>query len=240
MNVLELFSGTGSVGKVCKELGWNVISVDRDLPATHKVDIMDFDYKQYAKNHFDVVWGSPPCTEYSRLQDTWIGRVRKGKLYNKEQQEIEMKEADKLVLKTLEIIDYFKPHYYFIENPLGRLKDRDIMKDIPYHIVDYCRYCDWGYKKRTCIWTNKKEFIPLTCDMKNNCGNMIYFNDKLLHKTNLGSNDFAEDNGVMIPINTKALREKYKGKIIRGKRKGTTLHEKYRIPPDLIYSLFLD
>ena len=34
MNVLELFSGTGSVGKCCDKLGWNVISVDLELPAT--------------------------------------------------------------------------------------------------------------------------------------------------------------------------------------------------------------
>ena len=26
--VLELFSGTGSIGKCCKELGWESISVD--------------------------------------------------------------------------------------------------------------------------------------------------------------------------------------------------------------------
>ena len=35
MRVLELFSGTGSVGKCCKELGWDVVSVDLLLPADH-------------------------------------------------------------------------------------------------------------------------------------------------------------------------------------------------------------
>ena len=53
--VLELFSGTGSVGKCCKELGWDVVSVDMILPADHKCDIMDFDYKQYDKDEFDIV-----------------------------------------------------------------------------------------------------------------------------------------------------------------------------------------
>ena len=44
MNVLELFSGTGSVGKVCKEIGFDVVSVDLLLPADFKCDIMDFDF----------------------------------------------------------------------------------------------------------------------------------------------------------------------------------------------------
>ena len=33
MNHLELFSGTHSFGKVSSELGYNVISLDRDLNA---------------------------------------------------------------------------------------------------------------------------------------------------------------------------------------------------------------
>jgi len=234
-NCLELFSGTGSFGKVAKELGYNVLSLDLLLKADIQIDIMDWDYKKYDKNSFDIIWASPPCTEYSRLQDCWINRMRKGKLYTKEQQESDMKEADKIVKKTLDIIDYFKPIHYYIENPQGRLKDREIMKNIPYYTLDYCMYCDWGYKKRTNIWTNKKDWKPLICN--NDCQNMMDFNGKLLHKTNLGSVDFAEDNGVMIPINTKTLREKYKGKIIKGKRKSTSLHEKYRIPPNLIFSL---
>ena len=98
IKVLELFSGTGSVGKCCKELGWDVVSVDMILPADHKVDIMDFDYKQYPKDYFDIVWASPPCTNYSKLQDSWLGRMRKGEIYTKEIQEKEMNEDDKLVL----------------------------------------------------------------------------------------------------------------------------------------------
>ena len=67
INVLELFSGTGSIGKVCKQLDWNVVSVDMLLPADHQVDIMEFDYKQYPKDHFDIVWASPPCTNYQHF-----------------------------------------------------------------------------------------------------------------------------------------------------------------------------
>tara|TARA_R100000541_G_scaffold4007_7_gene11306 strand:+ start:568 stop:1227 length:660 start_codon:yes stop_codon:yes gene_type:complete len=219
MKVLEIFSGTGSVGKCCEALGWDVVSVDLLLPATHECDIMDFDYKQYSQDDFDIVWASPPCTNYSKLQDCWLGRMRKGEIYTKEIQEKEMNEDDKLVLKTLEIIDYFKPHYWFIENPASsKMKDRPFMKDKPFYLVDYCMYSDWGYKKRTRIWTNKKDFDNKLCNKK--CGNMV----GNLHKTNLGNAD----------------RIKRANSLNVKKYNGTTQKDRYRIPEDLIFSLFLD
>ena len=213
MKVLELFSGTGSVGKCCKELGWDVVSVDMILPADHKCDIMDFDYKQYDKTEFDIIWASPPCTNYSKLQDCWIGRMRHGEIYTKEVQEKEMNNDDKLVLKTLEIINYFDCEYWFMENPAGsRMKDRSFLKDLPNYVVDYCMYSDWGYRKRTRIWTNKKDWNAKLCNKQ--CGNMV----GNLHKTNLGNSERKlETHG-----------------------KPVSQHDAYRIPNDLIYSLFLD
>jgi len=211
MNVLELFSGTGSVGKVCEMLDWNVVSVDMILPATHKCDIMDFDYKQYPRDHFDIIWASPPCTNYSKLQDCWIGRMRKGQIYTKEVQAQEMNNDDKLVLKALEIIEYFNPHWWFIENPAGsRMKERPFMKNIHNYVVDYCMYSDWGYRKRTRIWTNRTYFNPLLCNKQ--CGNMI----DNLHKTNLGNSE----------------------RKLRTEGNGVSQHDAYRIPEKLILSLF--
>ena len=43
MRLLELFSGTGSVGNVASELNYDVISLDRDMDADIKTDIMDWD-----------------------------------------------------------------------------------------------------------------------------------------------------------------------------------------------------
>jgi len=217
MKVLELFSGTRSIGKCCDQLGWESVSVDLILPADHKVDIMDFDYKQYDKDYFDIIWASPPCTEYSKLQDCWLNRMRKGEIYTKEIQEANMKEADKLVLKSLEIINYFNPTYWFIENPLGKLKDRPFMKDLNMYKVDYCMYSDWGYRKRTCIWTNKLDWEPLLCNK--NCGNMV----GNLHKTNLGNADRIKRANI---DNVKKIN-------------GLTQQDRYRVPEDLIFSLFL-
>ena len=213
IKVLELFSGTKSIGKVCDQLGWESVSVDLIMEADHKCDIMDFDYKQYEKDEFDIIWASPPCTEYSKLQDGWLNRMRKGELYTKEIQEKHMTEGDILIKKTLEIINYFDCEYWFMENPQsGRMKDRDIMKDITFYDVDYCMYSDWGYRKRTRIWTNKKDFEAKLCDKK--CGNMI----GTLHKQNLGNSE---------------RQRKTNGN-------GSSQTDRYRIPEDLIFSLFLD
>ncbi len=141
MNVLELFSGTGSVGKCCKELGFDCVSVDMEkkFNPTHLCNIMDFDYKQYPKNNFDIIWGSPPCTDYSKLKKVWYGRKLKkyDEIYTPELHEKEQDEADKLIIKTLEIIDYFNPHFWFIENPLSPLKDRNVLKDKNCNIIVY-------------------------------------------------------------------------------------------------------
>ena len=212
MKVLELFSGTRSVGKICDELGWDSYSVDLISDADFKGDVMDFDYRQFPKNTFDIVWASPPCTNYSKLQDGWLGRMRKGEIYTKEVQEREMNQDDKLVSRTLEIINYFNC-LWFIENPAGsRMKERIMMKDLPNYIVDYCMYSDWGYRKRTRIWTNLKGFQAKTCDK--NCGNMI----GNLHKTNLGNTE---------------RKQKTQGI-------GTSQQDRYRIPPELVRDLFIE
>ena len=183
MRVLELFSGTGSVGKVCKEKNWKVLSLDLKN-ADINCDIMNWNYKEFDRDAFDIIWSSPPCTSYSALLASWIGRNVRGEFYTKEIMERDMLEGDKIVKKTLEIINYFNTKYWFMENPqTGRLKSRDFMKDIPYYDVSYCHYSDWGYRKHTRIWTNRTDFIPKWCNR--DCDNMITPNKHRVDLQNL-------------------------------------------------------
>ena len=75
--LLELFSGTGSVGAALKEIGWDVVSLDIDpkFAPTIVADIMDWDHTAYPPGHFDVVWASCPCTEYSRAKTIGVRKV---------------------------------------------------------------------------------------------------------------------------------------------------------------------
>tara|TARA_R110000796_G_scaffold39576_4_gene98606 strand:+ start:3712 stop:4431 length:720 start_codon:yes stop_codon:yes gene_type:complete len=238
MLCLELFSGTGSVGKVCKKLGWEVVSLDLELEADININILDWDYKVYPKDHFDLIWSSPPCVSYSNLQSCWLGRKKAdGIIYTKEIMESSMKESDKLVLKTFEIIEYFNPEFWFLENPAtGKLKSRNIMKDKPFYDVSYCMYSDWGYEKKTRVWTNKVGFNNKICDKSGSCMNMI--DGK--HKARMGCSKTVIDNEKIIRVNTAELRKKYKNfkNINKTENNETTLFDRYRIPENLIFSLF--
>ncbi len=155
MRCLELFSGTGSVGKVLKEKGYSVISLDLK-GADINCNILDWDYTTYPKDHFDYIHASPPCDTFSICRRGWIGRKLKAHgdiIITKEiLDEDERNIGVPILNKTLEIIKYFEPKYYTIENPqTGNMKKYII--DIPYTDIDYCMY-GLPYKKRTRIWNN--------------------------------------------------------------------------------------
>ena len=150
---LFLCSGTGSVGKPFREAGYEVVDVDRDgrFGAEVVVDLHVWDYKAaYPQGHFDVVWASPDCTQYSQAR-------RSAKTPR------DLVGADRLVAKCREIIEYYQPRLWFIENPdTGLLKTRDVVAGLPFVRVDYCMY-GAPYRKRTRIWTNV-QWTPQLCD----------------------------------------------------------------------------
>ena len=145
---LDLFSGTNSVGRILREHGWDVTSVDI-LPRfepTFCVDVMEWDFKtEFRPGDFDYVHLSPPCTEYSVA------------LRNRPRR---LEEGDRLVRRALEILHYAAPCWWTIENPDALLKTRACMQPFAAFLnrVCYCKYSDgdprWSYRKRTCIWTN--------------------------------------------------------------------------------------
>ncbi len=156
MRILELFKGTGSITKYFIDNNdVEVISLDilEKYKPTICSDIMTFDYKQFDIGYFDYIWASPECKIFSQLQNTFIGRKWKDKEHLQNE-----REKNKIYInKTIEIIDYLKPTFYFIENPLySKIWDYiDNKNYINKHVIfDYC-YFGYDYKKPTKILTNK-------------------------------------------------------------------------------------
>jgi len=154
VRILVLFCGTGSVEQQFQRQfdGCEVVTVDI-LPkwqATCTEDILHWNYKLYPRHYFDVIWASPPCKEYSKAKTRGVP---------------DLALADRRVQRTRQIIEYYDPSYFFIENPAGDalrgLHTRSVMKGLPDpHLTSYCRY-GTPYMKPTHIWTNAPLSVPL-------------------------------------------------------------------------------
>ena len=144
--MLDLFSGTGSVGRVFGDAGWEVVSLDKDMEADIQTDIKHWDYKAaYPKRYFKFIWASPPCTEYSKAKTVGVRNLA---------------EANEIVKKTIEIIEYFKPEFWVIENPqTGLLRNQSFMEHLPFKDMDCCKYGK-TYRKRTRLWNNISHWTP--------------------------------------------------------------------------------
>ena len=210
MNCLELFSGTHSVGKRLEYKGYNVVSLDLK-DADINCNILDWDYTIYPKDYFDYIHASPPCDTFSNCRRSWIGRKLKAhgdtiitkEILDKDERTIGLP----ILNKTLEIIKYFNPKNFTIENPqTGNMKK--YITDVSFTDVDYCMY-GFPYKKRTRIWNNFN-FQGNKCNK--NCGNV----ENGRHITNCGH----------------SYNDKYTSKM--NNFHNTSLKERYRIPEKLI------
>jgi hypothetical protein len=149
LKLLELFCGTKSVSKIFKANGWDVVTVDFDKQFNPDIcaDILLLDFTEF----FDVVWASPPCTTFS------VASV--GKHWKEGNPSKEAVVGNKILGKTLEIINLVRPTYWFIENPRGMMRTLPIMKSLPKKTVTYCQYGDIRMKP-TDIWTNCNAWNP--------------------------------------------------------------------------------
>jgi len=174
MKILELFSGSRSIGKVAEKRGHEVFSVDNiDYPNTNWVgDILDWDYRlnemqvgELEEEYIpDVIWASCPCTDFSVacIGRKWVSGF-----------EFKPKDKDmlgiKLLNKTIEIIKVYlekNPNLiWYIENPRGKMRKSPIFKTINHRreTITYCQYTsgdELPRMKPTDIWTNDFGWTP--------------------------------------------------------------------------------
>ena len=171
LKLLELFKGTGSVGKVAKKLGFDVVSVDLDPIYTPEIetDILRWNYKKFftdSKFIPDFIWASPPCNTYSPLAYPLKERDPKTAEPKSERAKI----GTKILHRTLDIIDYVKslnPNVkYTIENPRGMMRFDSKMKKLEINTTLYCLYGD-DRMKPTNFWAN----FPLELKDEKSCPN---------------------------------------------------------------------
>ena len=161
--MLELFCGTKSVGKVFQQK-YDVVSLDfiPKFNPTICEDILTWDYKKdYKEGDFEVIWASPDCRSWSVAG----GGRHRVKIDMKPKTETAVL-GEKLIHKTLEIIEYFKPKVWYIENPRGLLQYFPPMKTLGKTLVYYGNYKhngeNYAMVKPTHFWSN----IPLWEDEK--------------------------------------------------------------------------
>jgi hypothetical protein len=157
MNVLELFAGSRSIGKVGDKLGMNVFSVDWE-----KYDDIDLciDVAKLKKEDIpfvpDFVWASPDCTTYSIAAISTHRNNTEPKSEYAKKCDITNQHFISLIKGWLEI----NPNMvFFIENPRGMLRKMPWMQEFKRHTTWYCTYGD-ERAKPTDIWTNSDKWVP--------------------------------------------------------------------------------
>ena len=151
MRGLELFCGTKSFSKIAEfhDISMTTLDIDEQHNPTICEDILTWNFKAYAPGYFNIIWASPDCTSWSRA--THVHRTLKEKLLPKTEV---ARVGNQLILKMLEIIKYFQPTFYCIENPRGRLRYFEPMRKLPYQTTVF--YSNYGHdiQKATDLWSN--------------------------------------------------------------------------------------
>lgn len=143
MKVLELFSGTRSIGKAFEEKGHEVFSIDycEEFVADLHDDI-EFLTAEKVLELFgkpDVIWASPDCTTYS-VAAISHHRRKNGETGSLDAVSEYAQKCDRVNRNMLRLIEELQPKYWFIENPRGGFRKMDFIQGKPRHTVTYCQY----------------------------------------------------------------------------------------------------
>lgn len=142
--ILSLFDLTGNWCKPYRDNGFEVIQVDLQKG----IDILTWDYKAVPKEQVYGILAAVPCTDFAVSGARWFAEKDKD---GRTEQSI------RLVDKTKEIIDYFDPVFWVIENPVGRIQKLNPWIGNKKEIFHPWEFAGYGfdedrYTKKTCLW----------------------------------------------------------------------------------------
>jgi len=140
--------------------GHDAITVDRSYPSTIQKDIRDVTAEEIVDQlggYPDILWASPPCTQFSIASVSTHWKNRQPPI-----------EGTELLAHTIRLIMQLNPSYWFIENPGGMMRKLQIMQQFPRRTFTFCQYGD-NSMKPTDVWTNHRMFYPKMCSNGSSC-----------------------------------------------------------------------
>jgi hypothetical protein len=152
--IISLFDYSGNWSKPYKQNGYNIIQVDIKLG----IDVFNWYYKKI-QNVYGIL-AAVPCTDYALCGAKYFKEKDLKGITNN---------SNKLVNKTKEIIDYFKPNlkFWVIENPMSRIhKLNPWLGNVKYKFnpCDFAKYDpqpkNSQYNKMTWLWGDFNNPIP--------------------------------------------------------------------------------
>lgn len=137
--VVSLFEVSGFATLYYRLNGYRVIQIDEKLGH----DIMTWNYEAIDNNLVCGIMAFPPCTHFS---------VSGAQYWSEKDEDGRTAESVKLVEKTLEIVNYFEPDWWFLENPVGRIAKLvpELQNYGPFYFHPY-EYGD-PWKKKTALY----------------------------------------------------------------------------------------
>lgn len=160
--VLELFCGTKSFAKALDQTKYEFVSLDWDpqFEPTICEDIVTWNYSQFPKNEFDIIWASPECVTFSIATS---GKYRsKAEPFGKEGPHKEAAlAANAMVDALVKILQYFSPKVWYVENPRALLAHYppfvDFIKEKnAFRTRIFYGNHGWPYPKPTHLWSNQR------------------------------------------------------------------------------------
>lgn len=157
--LISLYDYTGNWSRPYKEYGWNVIQID----IKHGIDVFNWNFEGL-KNVKGILIAQP-CTDYA---------LSGARHFKAKDLDGRTSESQKLVAKTKEIIDYFNPDFWCLENPKSRIhKLNKWLGEVKYKF-NPCDFAGYGfenerYNKETWLWGKfnnlvKKRLEPIQRD----------------------------------------------------------------------------
>ena len=143
--ILSLFDHSGNWSSYYKESGYDVYRIDIKLG----LDILDFNPAVDLDISVHGILAAPPCTDFaSSGAQYWKTKDSNGATQY----------SMSLVQKVLDLVEYYDPTWWCLENPVGRLNKLFPGLKKPYYFnpCDYSGYLDDPttdcYTKKTGLW----------------------------------------------------------------------------------------